>query len=162
MEKNNPFNNQNGIQNINQNEFIDINTINDGFEYGNITPGNDKKLNNNLVNIKEINDRKSLPINSNNNLNKNKSEDNRGTIQMNNKNEIYKQMLDKLNEQTILPSNDDESCDNLLDGTNNNFIFSIIKDLQGDKDKQDISILEDDYITPKILYIVFTLFHNFI
>ena len=151
MEKNNPFNNQNGIQNINQNEFIDINTINDGFEYGNITPGNDKKLNNNLLNIKEINDRKSLPINSNNNLNKNKNEDPRGTIQMNNKNEIYKQMLDKLNEQTIFPSNDDESCDNLLDGTNNNFIFSIIKDLQGDKDKQDISILEDDYIKPKIL-----------
>ena len=141
---------------------MDINTINDGFEYGNITPGNDKKLNNNLVNIKEINDRKSLPINSNNNLNKNKNEDNRGTIQMNNKNEIYKQILDKLNEQTIFPSNDDESYDNLLDGTNNNFIFSIIKDLQGDKDKQDISILEDDYIKPKILYIVFTLFHNFI
>ena len=151
MKKNNQFNNQNGIQNINQNEFIDINTINDGFEYGNITPGNDKKLNNNLVNIKEINDRKSLPINSNNNLNKNKSEDNRGTIQMNSKNEIHKQTFDKLNEQTILPSNDDESCDNLLDGTNNNFIFSIIKDLQGDKDKQDISILEDDYIKPKIL-----------
>ena len=92
-------------------------------------------MNNNLVNIKEINDRKSLPINSNNNLNKNKSEDNRGTIQMNSKNEIHKQTFDKLNEQTILPSNDDESCDNLLDGTNNNFIFSIIKDLQGDKDK---------------------------
>ena len=162
MEKNNPFNNQNEIQNINKNEFVDINTINDGFEYGNITPGNDKKLNNNLVNIKEINDRKSLPINSNNNLNKNKSEDNRGTIQMNSKNEINKQMLDKLNEQTIFPSNDDQSYDNLLDGTNNNFIFSIIKDLQGDKDKQDISILEDDYIKPKILYIVFTLFHNFI
>ena len=86
---------------------MDINTINDGFEYGTITPGNDKKLNNNLVNIKEINDRKSLPINSNNNLNKNKNEDNRGTIQMNNKNEIYKQILDKLNEQTIFPSNDD-------------------------------------------------------
>jgi hypothetical protein len=152
MEKNNPFENQNGIQNINQNEFIDINTMNDKFEYGNETPKYDKKTNNNLLNIKEINDRRSLQINSKNNLNNNKNEDHRGTIQINNKNGIYNQMLDKLNEHTILPSNDDESLDNLFDCTNNNFIFSIIKDLQGDKDKQDISILEDDYIKPKILY----------
>ena len=76
------------------------------------------------------------------NLNINKNEDNRRTIEINSKNEIKKNILDKLNKQIILPSNDNESYDNLFDYTNNNFIFS--KDLQGEKDKQDISILEDD------------------
>ena len=40
-------------------------------------------------------------------------------------------MLDKLNEQIILSSNDNESYDNLFDYTNNNFIFS--KDLKGEE-----------------------------
>ncbi len=73
------------------------------------------------------------------NLNNNKNEDNIRTIEINSTNEI---MLDKLNKQIILTSNDNESYDNLFDCTNNNFIFS--KDLKGDKDKQDISILEDN------------------
>ena len=34
----------------------------------------------------------------------------------------------------ILPSNDNESYDNLFDYTNNNFIFS--KDLKGDKENK--------------------------
>ena len=76
------------------------------------------------------------------NLNNNKNEDKRRTIEINSKNEIKKNILGKLNKQIILPSNDNESYDNLFDCTNNNFIFS--KDLKGDKDKQDISILEDD------------------
>ena len=61
------------------------------------------------------------------NLNNNKNEDNRRTIEINSKNEIKKNILDKLNKQIILPSNDNESYDNLFDYTNNNFIFS--KDL---------------------------------
>ena len=76
------------------------------------------------------------------NLNNNKNEDNRRTIEINSKNEIKKNILDKLNKQIILSSNDNKSYDNLFDCTNNNFIF--FKDLKGDKDKQDISILEDD------------------
>ena len=54
------------------------------------------------------------------NLNNNKNEDNRRTIEINSTNEI---MLDKLNKQIILTSNDNESYDNLFDCTNNNFIF---------------------------------------
>ena len=61
------------------------------------------------------------------NLNNNKNEDNRRTIEINSKNEIKKNILDKLNKQIILLSNDNESYDNLFDYTNNNFIFS--KDL---------------------------------
>ncbi len=76
------------------------------------------------------------------NLNNNKNEDYIRTIEINTKNEIKKNILDKLNKQIILSSNYNESYHNLFDCTNNNYIFS--KDLKGDKDKQDISILEDD------------------
>ena len=76
------------------------------------------------------------------NLNNNKNEDKRRTIEINSKNEIKKYMLDKLNKQIILSSNDNESYDNLFDYTNNNFIFS--KDLQGDKENKIFLYLEDD------------------
>ena len=153
----NIFDDGNNNAAFNPNQYMDINAV---FDYENCTPsGNDKneKENKILLNNKD-NDNKTIPniqnktMDNNKNINNNNSND-RNSIPIN-PIENKKKIFEKINEQTIFPSNDDDSSDDLLNCSNNNFIVSIIRDLQGDSDKRDISILEDDYITPKIFRFV--------
>ena len=155
----NPFEEGSNKIPFNPNEYMDINAV---FDYGNFTPsGNDKnEKENNIPKINNNNNnnmiRKTMPNYPKNNIENNNNDNNlnnRKTMQINS-NENKKKIFEKINEQTILPSNDDDSSDDLLNCSNNNFIVSIIRDLQGDSDKRDISILEDDYINPKIFRFV--------
>ena len=158
--KNNPFDDGKNKVPFNPNQYIDINAV---FDYGNFTPsGNNNETENNIQlnnNNNNNNDRKTLPIyqnkniENNKNINKENNQNDRNTVQKHST-ENKKKIFEKINEQTIFPSNDDDSSDDLLNCSNNNFIVSIIRDLQGDSDKRDISILEDDYINPKIFRFV--------
>ena len=113
----------------------------------------DNQLINSSIKIEEINNsiqsnNKDKLILNNNNVNKEKNSEKINNINEKNINNPKERIIEKISEKSILPIIKNQNENNLINNSSNNFIISLIDELQKNL-KKELSIKENDYISPR-------------